>query len=128
MEDLKSIAKEAKRRLKAGFWEEHREKIGDIKNKAKSDGIKTSNIVKYYQTSVTHEIKPYESENEIFYSRVKSILDSVGEVSDIIRRLIDYDKYNMLPYERKQKYVMDLSNKYRVALARYKKEKKFSGD
>lgn len=125
MEDLKFIAKEAKKRLKTGFWEEHKDKIGSIKEIAKTEGIKTSNIVKYYQTTVIREVKYKADETENFYEKVKSILDSVGEVSDIISRLIDTDTYNKLPYDRKQKYVMELSEKYREALKRYKREKKF---
>lgn len=124
MEDLKSLAKEAKRRMKSGFWEENRDKIGTIKQQAKTQGIESSRIVQYYQTNVIREIKPKNDDNEKFYRKVKSILDSVGEVSDIIRRLIDPEAYNSLPYERKQKYVMELSRKYREALERYKREKK----
>ncbi len=125
MEDLKFIAKEAKKRLKTGFWEEHRDKISSIKDRAKTEGIESSNIVKYYQTTVIREVKPKSDETEAFYTKVKAILDSVGEVSDIIRRLIDTETYNSLPYDRKQKYVMELSEKYREALKRYKREKKF---
>lgn len=125
MEDLKFIAKEAKKRLKTGFWEEHRDKISSIKDRAKTEGIETSNIVKYYQTTIIREVKPKTDETEAFYTKVKAILDSVGEVSDIIKRLIDTETYNSLPYDRKQKYVMELSEKYREALKRYKREKKF---
>lgn len=128
MENLKFIAKEAKKRLKSGFWEEHKDKISLIRDKAKTEGMNTSNIINYYRTKVTHEIKPVNDETEIFYQKVKSILDSVGEVSDIIRRLIDTDHYNSLPYERKQKYIMELADRYRIALARYKKEQKLKQD
>lgn len=125
MEDLKFLAREAKTRLKSGFWEEHKDKISDIKDKVKSQGVKTTNIAKYYQTNVIKEIKPQTDENEVFYLKVKDILDSVGEVSDIIKRLIDVNGYSEMPYEKKQRYVMELSEKYRLALARYKREKKF---
>lgn len=125
MEDIKLLAKEAKQRMKSGFWEENKEKIGYMKSKAKSEGIESSKIVRYYQTNVIREIKPKKDENEKFYKKVKAILDSVGEVSDIIKRLIDTEVYNSLPYDRKQKYVMELSQKYREALVRYKREKKF---
>ncbi len=125
MEDIKLLAKEAKQRMKSGFWEENKEKIGYIKSKAKSEGIESSKIVRYYQTNVIREIKPKKDENEKFYKKVKAILDSVGEVSDIIKRLIDTEVYNSLPYDRKQKYVMELAQKYREALVRYKREKKF---
>ena len=111
--------------MKSGFWEENKEKIGYMKSKAKSEGIESSKIVRYYQTNVIREIKPKKDENEKFYKKVKAILDSVGEVSDIIKRLIDTEVYNSLPYDRKQKYVMELSQKYREALVRYKREKKF---
>lgn len=126
MEDLKIMAKDAKRRLKSGFWEEHKDKICDIKDKVKTQGVSGSNVVKYYQTTVIKEIKPKSDEKEKFYMKVKGILDSVGEVSDIIKRLIDDEVYSSMPYDKRQRYVMELSEKYRVALARYKKEKKFA--
>lgn len=126
MDDLKVLAKEAKKRLKTGFWEANHSKIAFIKNQAKTQGIDSSNIIKYYQTVVTKEQEPEKDHNEVFYKKVKKILDSVGEVSDIIRRLIDFDEYNKMNYEKKQRYVMELSSKYRLALDRYKREKKLN--
>ena len=123
MDNIKLLAKDAKKRLKSGFWEEHKDKIVQIKDKARSEGVETSNIIKYYQTRVIHNVKPKEDDSELFYTKVKAILDSVGEVSDIIGRLIDQEIYISLPYESKQKYVMELSDRYRVALNRYKKDK-----
>lgn len=122
MDNIKLLAKDAKKRLKSGFWEEHKDKIVQIKDKAKSEGIESSKIVKYYQTRVICNVKPKKDDAELFYTKVKSILDSVGEVSDIIGRLIDQDTYCALAYDAKQRYVMELSDKYRVALNRYKKE------
>lgn len=123
MDNIKLLAKDAKKRLKSGFWEEHKDKIVQIKDKARSEGVETSNIIKYYQTRVIHNVKAKEDDSELFYTKVKAILDSVGEVSDIIGRLIDQEIYISLPYESKQKYVMELSDRYRVALNRYKKDK-----
>ena len=123
MDNIKLLAKDAKKRLKSGFWEEHKDKIVQIKDKARSEGVETSNIIKYYQTRVIHNVKAKDDDSELFYAKVKAILDSVGEVSDIIGRLIDQEIYISLPYESKQKYVMELSDRYRVALNRYKKDK-----
>ena len=123
MDNIKLLAKDAKKRLKSGFWEEHKDKIVQIKDKARSEGVETSNIIKYYQTRVILNVKAKDDDSELFYTKVKAILDSVGEVSDIIGRLIDQEIYISLPYESKQKYVMELSGRYRVALNRYKKDK-----
>ena len=123
MDNIKLLAKDAKKRLKSGFWEEHKDKIVQIKDKARSEGVETSNIITYYQTRVIHNVKAKDDDSELFYTKVKAILDSVGEVSDIIGRLIDQEIYISLPYESKQKYVMELSDRYRVALNRYKKDK-----
>ncbi len=125
MGDLKSLAKKAKQRLKNGFWEKHRDEITSIKDQVKSEGVSSSKIVEYYQTNVIKEVKPQKSDSELFYTRVKLILDTDGEVSDIIGRLIDVEFYNGLSYDRKQRYVMELSDKYRLALDRYKREKHY---
>lgn len=61
--------------------------------------------------------------NEEFYKKVKKMLDEEGEVSDAINRLIDKDTFKSLPYESRERYVLEIGNQYREAKARYEKEK-----
>ena len=60
-----------------------------------------------------------------FYLRVKEILLSEGEVSDAIGRLTDKAYYDTLSYAEKQRYTLNLSEKYLRALERFRKEYEF---
>ena len=61
--------------------------------------------------------------DEIFYNKVKKILDEEGEVSDAIQRLMDGEKYNGMSYASRERYVLEIGNNYREAKERYYKEK-----
>lgn len=121
---LKILAKEAKNRLKNGFWEKYKDNVVDSFEKAKAEGVDASRVIGYYEAKVS-SVK-ITDESEIFYSKVKKLLEEYGERGNIISMLIDYSVYDSLSYEKKQKYVLELSEKYRKALERYKREKSFS--
>ncbi|MBP5372715.1 MAG: hypothetical protein J6Y44_00830 [Clostridia bacterium] len=121
---LKILAKEAKNRLKNGFWEKYKDNVVDSFEKAKAEGVDASRVIGYYEAKVS-SVK-ITDESEIFYSKVKKLLEEYGERGNIISMLIDYSVYDSLSYEKTQKYVLELSEKYRKALERYKREKSFS--
>ena len=62
-----------------------------------------------------------------FYEQVKRLLLSEGEVSNAIGRLTDHAVYDTLSYEEKQRYTLDLSERYLRALKRFKRECEFEG-
>ncbi|MBO5285608.1 MAG: hypothetical protein J6B16_01785 [Clostridia bacterium] len=121
---LKQYAKEAKRRLKSGFWQNYRAEIEERKKKAVLEGIAISKVVEYCKQDCHNKIKTdvYALDDEDFYNRVKELLDTYGEVDDIIGRLVDESVFNDMPYDKRQKYMFDLSNRYLIALERYRKE------
>lgn len=123
--NIKQLAKEAKQRLKSGFWEKYRQDVQRSAEVAKNDGVSKSVVVDYYQTQTKPIVKKAVSESQAFYMKVKDILDKHGEVGNIISLLIDYSVYDSLSYEAKQRYVLELSNKYLECLERYRMEKKF---
>ena len=51
------------------------------------------------------------------------MLDLEGEVSNAIGRLTDKEYFNSLSYEEKQRYTLNLSERYVKAVERYNKEK-----
>ena len=87
----------------------------------KLSGVSYKEAFVLYETR-NREVAAASSENESFYRKVKKILDETGETSDILDRLIDKKQFENLSYEGKQKYLLGLSEKYRAALARYKRE------
>ncbi len=56
------------------------------------------------------------------YERVCKILSSDQIIINPIKELIDNKYYNTLSLEGKQKYIFDLSEKYKEMKARYEKE------
>ena len=121
METIKSLARQAKQRLKNNFWENCKTNLEQGEIQAKNLGLNQSKVKKYIGVTVRREIKG-EAEDK-FYLKVKAMLDCYGEVSDAIGRLTDREYYNALSYEEKQRYNLELSTKYLAALERYRREK-----
>ncbi len=120
---LKALAKEAKLRMKRGFWEECEKKLTKERENAKEQGINESKLELYFMEKVGAEIKG-ETPDE-FYLKVKRLLLEEGEVSDAIGRLTDKAYYETLSYAERQRYTLELSEKYLRALERFKREYEF---
>ena len=56
------------------------------------------------------------------YAKVCRILESDNVVINPIKELVDYKYYNSLSLDAKQKYIFDLSEKYKSMKIRYEKE------
>ncbi len=123
VKSLKQYCKEAKKRLKQGFWQNYHNNLNNEIARAEQSGISSSKIKEYYAIKVSGDIKNTKDEFDAFYIKVKKLLDEEGEVSNAIGRLTDKDYYESLSYEEKQRYTLSLSEKYLKAVERYKKEK-----
>lgn len=126
---IKDYAREAKKRLKSGFWEDYKSDLGKKTVKAEEMGIAASKVRKYYKEKTVAEISTDVgvASDEEFYKKTKDYLDEYGETPDILKKLMDGKYFLSLPYEKRQKYLLELSSKYLSALERYKKEKTLSG-
>lgn len=120
---LKILAKEAKLRIKSGYWQKSLADINNGIEYAKNNGLNESTVVSYYREKVKSDLRVKNLEEESFYLKVKQVLDEHGEVSDILGRIADKQYLQSLSYEQRQKYLLSLSENYRKALVRYKKEK-----
>ncbi len=120
---VKNIAKEAKSRLKNGFWKDCKQQRQKELDKARDAGVAESRASKYFAEKVGQSIA-CEKEDE-FYLKVKEMLLTHGEVSDAIGRLTDKEYFEKLSYEERQRYTLALSSKYLRALERFKKEVEF---
>lgn len=56
------------------------------------------------------------------YEKVCRLLERDEIVINPIKELVDYKHYNSLSLEAKQKYIFDLSEKYKLMKMRYEKE------
>lgn len=120
---LKTLAKEAKIRMKKGFWQQREEELTNERTHAKEQGLNESKMERYFQQKVATEIKGDDPDE--FYLRVRDMLLSEGEVSDAIGRLTDRAYYDTLSYSEKQRYTLELSERYLRALERFKREYEF---
>lgn len=120
---LKQYCREAKKRLKQGFWQKYREDLNEELARAERAGISVSKVKEFYSQKVGNDIKHILDENEEFYIRVKKILEEEGEVPNAIGRLTDRDVFCKLSYEEQQRYTLCLSEKYLKAVERFRKEK-----
>lgn len=120
---LKQYCKEAKKRLKNGFWQNYQKNLSENIERAEKAGISTSKVKEYYAERVSENIKSQMEEKEEFYQRVKKLLTEEGELPNAIGRLTDHEYYKSLSYEEKQRYTLSLSEKYLHALERFRKEK-----
>lgn len=125
---IKQYAKEAKRRLKSGFWQNHESEVEFGKQKAVSEGVAVSKVMEYYSDKRRRVVnETLTSDDEKFYKKVKRLLDEHGEAGDIIGRLTDKKQFAEMTYEQRQRYLMELSSKYLTALERYQKEQTLIG-
>ena len=122
---FKTAAKEAKQRLKNGFWDGFREEKKKGVQRAMEEGLNASRVELYFQNKVQSDIRGRKDEEELFYQKVKNILLSEGEVSDAIGRLTDKNYFNSLDYVQKQRYILKLSEQYLSALTRFRREIEF---
>ena len=123
--NLKTVAKEAKNRLKSGFWENCKNELQDEVARARSVGMSESRTCRYFAGKVTCTIRG--GDDDAFYSKVRALLLSEGEVSDAIGRLTDKEYFATLSYEDKQRYTLALSERYLKALERFRREREFEG-
>ncbi len=125
--EIKNLAKMAKNRLKSGFWENYKATMEENLISAEKDGVACSAVIRYYKAEVTKTVAGSQSRaDENFYAKVKAVLDSFGECSDMLGRLCDEDYMKTLSFQQKQRYLFDLAARYRVCRERYFKEKKFA--
>lgn len=81
----------------------------------------------YNKTKSVFEQIPYaksclgEKDQEL-YNRVCKILDSNEIIINPIQELVDKKYYNSLSLESKQKYIIDLTERYKVLKTRYLRE------
>lgn len=120
---LREEARRAKRRIKTGFWAECQENMDEHLEKAREQGLNESKVGRFFAAQVTAQIEG-KKEDE-FYLKVKQMLLAEGEVSDAIGRLTDKEYYATLSYEEKQRYTLNLSEKYLRALERFREEYEF---
>ncbi len=118
---LRAAARQAKQRIKENFWESYRVEQAEKRRIAKQNGMSAQDADRYFAQEMEKKIRGEEDVDE-FYEKVKALLLTEGEVSDAIGRLTDRALYEKLSYTEKQRYTLELSERYLRALKRFKQE------
>jgi len=120
MAEIRNLAKMAKSRMKKGFWEDCKENVDKA---IEQNSASKSEVIHYYRVKIVRQLNG--SADELFYYKVKHILDTCGDVCDILGRLCDDELMSTMSFQEKQRYLFELSDKYRRCRERYFEEKKF---
>ena len=126
--ELKKRALLAKQRMKMGYWQELMRQREVMINKAGDTAPNLQLISEVQRAEIKRDANiiinnPIESRDEALYASVKQILDEDKFASNPIGRLIEEDKYAVLDEAGKQRYVLELSKKYKELKERYLKER-----
>ena len=98
-DDIQSVAKMAKARIKCGYWSQ----------------------VKNEKLSIVKEIEQVDNE---MYEVVASIMQSDEVVINPLAKLMDIDYYNSLTEDGKNRYILELANKYVKLCREYERRNK----
>ncbi len=126
--ELRTMASQAKMRLKIGYWTQVKEERENAYKSAAADGINPQAVNDYYRTKVSRDIRSSEgkSHDDELYKKVCVMLDDNEDIINPIGRLIDNDKYSRMDSREKQRYIMMLAAKYQELSERYFNEKRGS--
>ena len=118
---FRTIARQAKCRIKENFWESYRAEQEEKRKIAEEKGWSRQETQQYFAKELQRTLDG-EERVDPFYEQVKELLLKEGEVSDAIGRLTDRKLYDSLSYTEKQRYTLELSEKYLRALERFRRE------
>ena len=124
--DLKTFAKEAKIRFKRGFWKNYNENKERKIEEAKEKGYSETDAIKIQTEKAKREIKTQfdkKSLDDILYEKAVSIFESDEIILNPIKRLIDEEVFSSLSESEKQRYILDLTQKFNQFKERYEREK-----
>ena len=119
--ELKKRALLAKQRLKMGYWQRLERERREMEE---SSSMGERNITELQRAKIRRDAMFATDEQrfrqeESLYEKVCKILDEDSDTLSPIGQLIDKEKYQKLDECGKQKYILELSKKFRELSRRY---------
>ena len=125
--EIKRRALLAKQRLKMGYWQqmqEERERMcretADISKLEMANAFRKEEFERSNNVALGDD---FAEKEEKLYVKVREILDRDENVINPIGQLMDRAVYDKLDEANKQRYILELSAKFRQLRDRYYKEK-----
>jgi len=122
---LKDYAKQAKKRLASGYWENIRQDRAKFLEEHFSSGSNISQLKHMYQKKVERDLfsdSQPSSEDEKLYKKVSQLLSENEYVLNPITQLIDHSEYDKLDEREKQSYIFKLTDKYNELKEKFENE------
>lgn len=127
MSEIKRRALLAKQRLKMGYWQrmqDEQSRMADAtKNSALIESARSARLREFEMDSRRALGDDFAERDERLYGKVRDMLDKDEDVTDPIGRLVDGDVFDKLDADNRQRYILELSAKFRELKERYYKEK-----
>lgn len=127
MSEIKRRALLAKQRLKMGYWQrmqDEQSRMADAtKNSALIESARSARLREFEMDSRRALGDDFAERDERLYGKVRDMLDKDEDVTDPIGRLVDRDIFDKLDADNRQRYILELSAKFRELKERYYKEK-----
>ena len=123
MSTLKEYARQAKERMKNGFWEQVKQNIQTEQQVAATLGLNAVKVGEEQKRKLQRQIYDYDGfcEEQEFYAKVEEMLNSCEIVSNPIMRLADHDYMETLSPAERQSYISKIATKYREAVEKYRR-------
>ena len=125
-ESLLELAKNAKKRMKQGYWADIIEARKNDIDVAVKHGVSESNVKSYYKNRVLRDFfvrRERIEREERLYKKVVEIMNADEIVYDPLARLVEHEYHDVLDDDNKLAYILNLSSKYLKLRERYFEEK-----
>ena len=125
--ELKRRALLAKQRMRMGYWQ----KMQDERNQFMAESTDSARIQILSNLQRSEHIRATSmalnrdraDKEEVLYKKVCGILSEDENVTNPIGQLVEHDLYDGMDEQNKQRYILELSQKFRELKDRYYKEK-----
>lgn len=127
MDELRIKAKEARKRLRQGFWNDIIKERQAIIQNALEHGQDLTMVKEYCRRKIEERIRNKDnsnkiSEEDILYEKVCQLMESNEVLLNPLSRLIDHKVYDEMSDNAKQVYILKLSEQYIKMKERYNNE------
>ncbi len=127
MSEIKRRALLAKQRMKMGYWQrmqaERDRMLGATADSSKIELASALRKSEFERANNRALGDDFARREERLYMKVREILDRDENVTDPIGQLMDKKVYDSLDDANRQRYILELSSKFRELRERYYKEK-----
>ena len=126
--ELKKRATLPKQRLKMGYWQSLTEEKARVVGEMGATPASIQLVKDLQQAKVQRDEKRVlnsgqAQKDEQFYDRVCQLLERDENVTNPIGQLVDKEEYDRLDAENRQRYILELSKKFREMRERYYRER-----